>query len=127
MAYNNYFPATYQSPVQYQPQSSGLIWVQGEAAARSYMVGAGQSVLLMDSDASCFYIKTADQSGMPLPLRIFDYKEREHKGMPEAEKAEFEANTSLDGYVTHEELDEKLKELAESLKPKKGKKNESDL
>ena len=88
MAYYNGYPATYPyQGYQYQPQTpqaapstpaqnSGLNWVQGEAAARSWLVAPGSSVLLMDSDESVFYIKTADASGMPLPLRVFDYKER---------------------------------------------------
>lgn len=92
MAYNNYFPQQYypqfygnQQMQQNTPQvaqapqqtsSGNLIWVQGENAAKAYPVGAGQSVLLMDSEESVFYIKSTDQSGMPQPLRIFDYKER---------------------------------------------------
>lgn len=40
------------------------------------MVAAGNSVLLMDSENSTFYIKSTDASGMPLPLRVFDYNER---------------------------------------------------
>ena len=59
-----------------QPSSNGLIWVQGEAGAKSYLVANGSSVLLMDSENSAFYIKSTDASGMPLPLRVFDYKER---------------------------------------------------
>ena len=50
--------------------------VQGEEGAKAYMVAAGNSVLLMDSENSAFYIKSTDASGMPLPLRVFDYKER---------------------------------------------------
>lgn len=96
MAYPNYYnpypQQMYQPPMpdqlaqlrqgQYpqvqtaQPQSSPMIWVQGEAAARSYMVAPGNTVMLMDSDASTFYLKTADGSGVPQPLRIFDYTER---------------------------------------------------
>lgn len=92
MAYNNYFPNNYypqfygnQQVPQNAPQvaqapqqtsSGNLIWVQGEAAAKAYPVVAGQSVFLMDSEESVFYIKATDQSGMPQPLRIFDYKER---------------------------------------------------
>ena len=55
---------------------SGLPWVQGEAAAKAYPVAQNSSVLLMDSETEVFYIKSTDISGMPLPLRIFDYKER---------------------------------------------------
>ena len=57
------------------PRGPG-IWVQGEEGAKAYMVAAGNSVLLMDSENSAFYIKSTDASGMPLPLRVFDYKER---------------------------------------------------
>ena len=88
MAYNNYFPQFYPSAQpafipqtqgnmsQPQQTSNNLIWCQGEASAKSYPVSAGQSVLLMDSENPVMYIKSTDQSGMPLPLRIFDYKER---------------------------------------------------
>jgi len=90
MAYgNSYFPQGYYQTNPYyqnamQPQNqqqiatsnSGILWVQGEQAAKAYPIGAGQSVLLMDSEDSLMYIKSTDQSGMPQPLRIFEYKER---------------------------------------------------
>lgn len=71
----------YQQPMMGQAaqQAQGtpsIIWVQGEEGAKAYMVAAGNSVLLMDSENSAFYIKSTDASGMPLPLRVFDYKER---------------------------------------------------
>ena len=71
----------YQQPMMGQTaqQTQGtpsIIWVQGEEGAKAYMVAAGNSVLLMDSENSAFYIKSTDASGMPLPLRVFDYKER---------------------------------------------------
>ena len=52
--------------------TNDINWVQGEADAKSRPVGAGHSVVFMDSEESVFYIKTVDQSGMPLPLRIFE-------------------------------------------------------
>ena len=55
---------------------SDINWVQGEADAKSRPVAAGHSVILMDTEESVMYIKTVDQSGMPQPLRIFDYVER---------------------------------------------------
>lgn len=78
---NYYYPNMYQ-PVaqptmqQNNAQTSNVQWVQGEASAKSYPVAPNNSVLLMDSEESVFYIKSTDQSGMPLPLRIFDYSER---------------------------------------------------
>lgn len=92
MAYGNYFPQSYypnyygnqQMPPQasqmasnaQQTSGAGIIWVQGENAAKAYPVASGQSVLLMDSEDSVMYIKSTDQSGMPQPLRIFEYKEK---------------------------------------------------
>ena len=63
---------TYQSQTQ---QSNGIVWVQGEAGAKSFLVAPNQSVLLMDSESNVFYIKSSDASGMPLPLRVFEYTE----------------------------------------------------
>ena len=64
------------TPQPMQQQSSQIIWVSGEAGAKSYMVAPGNTVMLLDAENSVFYLKSADASGMPLPLRIFDYKER---------------------------------------------------
>lgn len=58
-----------------QPAAASPIWVQGEAGAKAYPVAPGSSVILMDSESNVFYIKSADQSGMPM-LRAFDYTER---------------------------------------------------
>lgn len=83
MAYNNGFPMGYQpyypqynmatqnQQVQ-QPQSNGIIWVQGEAGAKSYMVAPNNTVQLWDSESQTIYLKSADASGMP-SMRILDY------------------------------------------------------
>ena len=84
----------YQQP----QQSAPIIWVQGEEGAKAYMVSAGNSVLLMDSENSVFYIKSTDASGMPQPLRVFDYTER---GKQAVEKVE----NKNDKFVTREEFD----------------------
>ena len=58
-----------------QPQvNQGLLWVSGEVGAKSYLVAPNSTVLLMDSDAQRFYLKSADNAGMP-SLRIFEYSE----------------------------------------------------
>lgn len=72
--YNYYQPMDNLNQLKAQ-QQSGPIWVQGEAAAKSYPVAPGNTVLLMDSEQSRFFMKTTDQSGMPMPLRIFEFKE----------------------------------------------------
>lgn len=62
----------YTMPTQ-QP-NSGLLWVQGEAAAKSYLVTPNNTVLLMDSEAPRFYLKSVDMAGMPT-MKTFEYKE----------------------------------------------------
>lgn len=130
MAYNNYFPQYQQQyypqqiqPVMQQqaqqvaqPQDNGIIWVQGEAAARSFMVGAGKSVLLMDSENSVFYLKSTDMSGMPQPLRIFDYTERTTAPQSNQiiESTAHEIDTSM--FVTKDELEQRLSALINQKK-----------
>ena len=57
-----------------QPINQGLLWVSGEVGAKSYLVAPNSTVLLMDSDAQRFYLKSADGAGMP-SMRIFEYNE----------------------------------------------------
>lgn len=93
----------YAQPPARQPeaQNSPIIWVQGEAGAKAYMVARGNSVLLMDSETSTFYIKTTDPSGMPEPLRIFDYTERTAQKQPAQAACSAQAE-----YVTRAEFDD---------------------
>ena len=85
--YNNGYPATYTpmyqaySPVPQQsaPQASAqgaLIWVQGEAGAKSYLVAPNTTVALYDSENQTIYLKSADASGMP-SMKILDYTIRD--------------------------------------------------
>ena len=109
MAYNNGFPIGYQAPYQQsyypmqnyqtqqaQPQQTGIIWVQGEAAAKSYPVAPNTSVALWDSEANVIYIKSADGAGMP-SMKIVDYTMRE-TGPRRAEIS------SQNDYVTKDDL-----------------------
>ena len=95
-----------QMPQMQQPPQTnqGLLWVSGEVGAKSYLVAPNSTVLLMDSDSSRFYLKSADNSGMP-SLRIFEYKEVTNM----AQNAPQDSRTSennLDGrYVTRDEYD----------------------
>lgn len=87
-----------------QPSSNGLIWVQGEAGAKSYLVANGSSVLLMDSEKQTFYIKSADAAGMP-SMRTFDYTERNVPITPPSSAQD------APEYVTREELNTLTKRL----------------
>ena len=68
-------PQAYQAPQVPAQQNNGIVWVQGEAGAKAHLVAPGQSVMLMDSEGMRFYIKVSDASGMPMPLRVFEYHE----------------------------------------------------
>lgn len=90
MAYNNGFPMGYQ---QYYPQypqaqqqpaqtpptqnTNNIIWVSGEAGAKSYLVAPNTTVQLWDSEAQTIYLKSADASGMP-SIKILDYAIRQN-------------------------------------------------
>lgn len=115
--YNNY-PQYYQQ--QYMPQminnnqaqqNDGITWVQGENSAKSYPVAAGRSVLLMDSESPVMYIKSTDQSGVPLPLRIFDYKERS--------QSTSNAHKQKTDYISRNEFDAFRNEIRAELRQSK--------
>ena len=91
-----------------QPTQGAPIWVQGEAGAKSFLVAPGQSLILMDSEAEVFYIKSTDASGVPMPLRIFDYKERTG-----AQRPSQAAQTPSVEYVTRAEFEAFVAKLAQ--------------
>lgn len=107
-----------QQQMPQNPQgNNGLIWVQGEAGAKSYMVAPGTSVFLMDSEENVFYLKSADASGMPLPLRIFDYRERgagaqTAQNQPAQEAQAFDPSR----FITREEFEAKIAQIMSSAK-----------
>ena len=107
MAYNNYFPATYQ-PMYYpqqQTQPTSLIWVSGISEAQSYPVAPNNAVALWDSSSPAIYLKQTDASGRP-SLKIFDIVERSNdvsskgnKDVEYATKNDLAAlGTLLDGF-----------------------------
>lgn len=107
--FNPYYPTSYNAYPQYtQQHNNGLTWVQGIEGAKSYAVSPGQSVLLMDSESNCFFIKSADTSGMPLPLRIFDYSERMPQQAPQ-QPATAIADTS--SYITRDEFESRIAQI----------------
>lgn len=119
MAYNNGFPVSYpqyympqyqpqvsqvpqvqSQPVQQQPQmNSNLIWVQGEAGAKSYLVAPNTTVQLWDSERQTIYLKSADASGMP-SIKTLDYTIRE---MPQ-NNVSLTPNFDSKAFATREEV-----------------------
>lgn len=125
MAYNNGFPVTYpqyyppqqmpppqmqpaqpqaQMPSAQMPQSqtmqSNMIWVQGEAGAKSFLVAPNTTVQLWDSEAQVIYLKSADATGMPT-MKILDYTVR---GQAQNTPRIITDPEPIMDYVTHDEL-----------------------
>ena len=113
----NYFGGNYTSPWNYssptapaqqqQGINGNIVWVQGEAGAKSIQVNAGNSVLLMDSEQQVFYIKTVDASGLPQPLRTFTYTEK----VDVAKNATSAPMEKQPDYVTRDEFEKRLAEI----------------
>lgn len=138
MAYNNMFPTSYQ-PVNYQQMqysqqpftqqtqqvqqptmNSNLIWVQGEAGAKSYLVAPNTTVQLWDSEDQVIYLKSADASGMP-SMKVLDYQIRQNN--QSVNQPQIEVNAS---YATKDELTEirgELRELKTKLESMNNRRN----
>lgn len=63
----------------YQPtynptRNNGITWVQGLEGAKAFQLAPNSTIVLMDSESDCFYIKTCDDIGM-CHLRHFKYTE----------------------------------------------------
>ena len=111
MAYNNGFPINYgyqmpmtqqmvQQPIQ-QPvpqQNTSMVWVQGEAGAKSYLLTPNYTLPLWDSEAQVIYLKSTDASGMP-SMKILDYTIRDTNNAPRTPLNDKEVE-----YVTKDEL-----------------------
>ena len=113
---NNYQQAVNVPQIQTVPQqqvNQGLLWVSGEVGAKSYLVAPNSTVLLMDSDAQRFYLKSADNAGMP-SLRIFEYNEVTNIPQNAPQAPNLDENVLNDKFVTREEY-EGLKRQYESI------------
>ena len=107
-----------QMPTPAQQTNNGLVWVQGEAGAKSFLVAPGCTVMLMDSEGERFYLKSADASGMPLPLRVFEYKERTEMAQQTA-GGSVAAFDDLDNkFVTRDEFERRMASIAPQKKNK---------
>lgn len=105
---NNYQQySQYQVPLNFPPSQqvdAGMIWVQGESGAKAYPVQNGKTVVLFDSESQRFFIKSTDMSGIPQPLRIFEYTETN-----ENETKTPAIDTSM--FVTKDELNDAINSL----------------
>ena len=94
----------FQMPQQ-QPATTAsvneMIWVQGESAAKSYIIAPGNTVILWDSENPVIYIKSSDASGIP-SMRILDYTERTGTTRIPLEGSQ---HVDMNNYATRDELE----------------------
>lgn len=107
-----------QIPTPAQQTNNGLVWVQGEAGAKSFLVAPGCTVMLMDSEGERFYLKSADASGMPLPLRVFEYKERTETAQQTAGGSVAACDDLDSKFVTRDEFERRMASIAPQKKNK---------
>jgi hypothetical protein len=121
-------PMQPQMPMQQPRQDqNGLIWVQGEAGAKSWFVNPGSTVLLMDSENQRFYLKSADMNGVPA-MRTFEYSEVGAQRQQESPQTmNFVTVDEFNGFK--DEVFRKLEDLAEPMEvsvSRKGRKGNAD-
>jgi hypothetical protein len=115
----NYPNSYYQNQQQYNPNqqynqinqnqsSSGIIWVQGESGAKSYLVAPNCTVQLWDSESQTIYIKSADASGMP-SIKILDYTIRDDQ------KQKTNENTNQVNVNNNSDLETEINGLNEKI------------
>ena len=76
---------------QQMPMRDDRIWVEGEEAARSYLVAAGCSAVLWDNNRDTIYFKQTDHTGRPFPMMILDFTVRDQNQKPDyITRAEFQ-------------------------------------
>lgn len=115
----NYPNSYYQNQQQFNPNqqynqinqnqsSSGIIWVQGESGAKSYLVAPNCTVQLWDSESQTIYIKSADASGMP-SIKILDYTIRDDQ------KQKTNENTNQVNVNNNSDLETEINGLNEKI------------
>lgn len=90
-------------PAQQKP-SNDIIWVQGEAGAKGYLVAPNNTVVLWDTENPVIYVKSADASGIP-SMRVLDFEERNVNSQNNGDKSPTTHKcTCGDKFATKEQL-----------------------
>lgn len=106
----NITPAPTTPPVN-QTSASNIQWVQGESGAMAFPVGPGQTVILLDSDDPVAYKKSADETGKPLHMEIYDLVKRAEPSAP--------ATINTDEFVKKNDIRDMIMEIIEQEVEKK--------
>lgn len=75
-----------------QQMTNDMIWVQGLAGAKAYLVAPNTTVTLWDSESKTVYLKSCDSSGIP-SMKILNYTECAEN--PSSVSSQDESNKSI--------------------------------
>lgn len=89
----------YQQQVQNPPS---MIWVEGDAGAKSYLVAPGTTIPLWDSEANIIYVKSTDEKGIP-STKVLRYEVVED-GKSKIQNQLQSNNPNLSEYVKKQEI-----------------------
>ena len=109
----NFNVPAYQTPgysmPTYQNQANGIIWVNGEAEAKAFMLAPNSAVALWDRQEQTIYLKTSDASGM-INTKILDYTVRETPVAEHDIHADYLTKSDFEKFA--EELQKQISQLA---------------
>ena len=107
------------SPAPQQPNTQGIIWVDGEVGAKAYQIPqgwpVGSPIALWDTNDTVIYLKSINQMGMPNPLQKITYKMEEQQALPAAQTNSV-SHSAASNYATKDDLEEMKKEMKELLR-----------
>lgn len=120
----NQYKVQYQQPIpspiaQQQPftapvQNNDMIWVQGEAGAKAYLVAPNTTITLWDTESKTIYIKSADASGVP-SMRVLEFTEKNTNLTPKHECSCSKDFVNIQDFKALESKFESLNEKIDSL------------
>ena len=105
--------------------NNDIIWVQGEAGAKAYLVAPNNTVTLWDSENQTIYVKSADASGLP-SMRILDWQERTQEATRQPQTHECKCGSKFVPIDDFNALKERLNALAARIDAITGNKPETE-
>lgn len=92
----------------------GMIWAQGEQAAKAYPTAPSTSIILWDPDVDVFYKKTTDAQGKPILFEVYEYKKKEIQNESQPIPSQmYPSNQELESEI--QALSNKIDNLVSSL------------
>ena len=98
------------APVLPPKATNDIIWVQGEAGAKGFLVAPNTTVVLWDTENPTIYVKTADTTGIP-SMRVLDFTERAETSQNAQKRTETHECKCKDKFVPMETFNCLVKDM----------------